>query len=64
MARDRKTTGKRATPIKGDKAKLAKLAELEKTNKELASRFKVSNKLFQKRDKLKQQLGIEINHED
>jgi len=44
----------------GDKAKLRKLDELQAVTKEIEERFEVSEKLFVKKRKLKEQLGIEI----
>ena len=51
---------KRPKKITGDGAKLKALKELDKTNKELEKRSKVSGKLFEKRDKLMGQLGMDL----
>ena len=51
---------KRPKKITGDQAKLKALKELDKTNKELDKRSKVSGKLFEKRDKLMGQLGVDL----
>ena len=45
--------------VSGDKAKLSKLQQLKNVTKEIEERFKVSEKLFDKKRKLKQQLGID-----
>ncbi len=54
------STRKRPKKITGDRAKLKALGELDKTNKELEKRSKVSGKLFEKRDKLMGQLGMDL----
>lgn len=46
--------------LTGDARKLKALKELDKTNKELKKRSKVSGALFEKRDKLMNQLGMEL----
>jgi len=50
---------KKFKKVTGDKVRLAKLAELEKVNIVLDKRAKVSSKMFEKVDKLRQQLGID-----
>jgi len=45
--------------VKGSKNQMKKLNELKKVSKEIDERFKVSEKLFIKKDKLKRELGIE-----
>lgn len=55
----RTVSRKPAKKVSGSNAKLKKLDELKKVNKEINDRFKVSEKLFVKRQKLKDQLGIE-----
>ena len=49
---------KKAKAVSGNSQKLKKLAELKKVNAELDKRFAVSDKLFTKQQKLKEQLGI------
>lgn len=49
---------KKAKAVSGNSQKLKKLAELKKVNTELDKRFTVSDKLFTKQQKLKEQLGI------
>ncbi len=56
---------KRMKQITGDKNKLKKLKELKLVNKEISKRekslekrFETSNKLFTKRRKIEEQLGI------
>lgn len=49
---------KKAKAVSGNSQKLKKLAELKKVNAELDKRFTVSDKLFTKQQKLKEQLGI------
>ena len=56
---------KKAKQVTGDKTKLAKLAELKKVNKTINkmnkaddSRFRQQDKLFTKKRKLQEQLGI------
>ena len=44
---------------KGSKNQMKKLNELKKVSKEIDDRFKVSEKLFIRKDKLKRELGIE-----
>jgi len=51
---------KKFKPVKGEKAELAALRGLKLVNKEINKRFEVSEKLFKKRDKFRQQLGIEL----
>ena len=62
MARDNHEDRERKKfkPVKGDKAELAALKGLKKVNAEINKRFEVSEKLFKKRDKFRQQLGIEL----
>jgi len=56
---------KKMKQITGDKNKLKKLKELKSVNKEISKReksldkrFEISNKLFIKRRKIEEQLGI------
>ncbi len=68
MARDsvvRFKEPKKMKPVKGDKSKLMKLKELKKVNKEIDQmhkadhkRFDRTDKLFTKRRKIEEQLGI------
>ncbi len=58
---------KKAKQVTGNTMKLKKLAELKKVNKEIdkihkadSKRFDKSDKMFNKRRKLQQQLGIEL----
>lgn len=51
---------KKAKMVTGDKARIKKLDELQAVTKEIEERFEVSEKLFEKKRKLKEQLGIEI----
>lgn len=51
---------KKFKPVKGEKAELAALRGLKKVNAEINKRFEVSEKLFKRRDKFRQQLGIDI----
>lgn len=51
---------KKFKPVKGEKAELKALRGLKLVNKEINKRFEVSEKLFKKRDKFRQQLGIEL----
>lgn len=50
---------KKVKTVAGNTGKLKALAELKKTNKEIDDRFKVSSKLFVKRDKLMEKLGLD-----
>ena len=50
--------GNKAKAVKGNANKLKKLAELKKVNKDIGERFKVSEKLFERKEKLMNQLGI------
>lgn len=63
-------TPKKATQVKGDKMKVVKLNELKKVTKQLdklttftqpkmTAKEKKINKLFEKKFKLREQLGIE-----
>lgn len=45
-------------PVSGNANKLKKLAELKQVNKDIGERFKVSEKLFERKEKLMNQLGI------
>ncbi len=51
---------KKARQVKGSKAQMAKLKELKAVTKEIETRFKTSNKLFDKKQRLKEQLGIDL----
>ena len=51
---------KKAKPVKGEKAELAALRGLKKVNAEINKRFEVSEKLFKKREKFRQKLGIDL----
>lgn len=53
-----------AGKVSGNAGKLKKLAELKNVNKEIKSRFQVSKKLFQRKDKLMSQLGMNIEEHD
>lgn len=48
----------KAKAVSGNANKLKKLAELKKVNKDISERFKVSEKLFERKEKLMTQLGI------
>ena len=50
---------KKTKEVKGNTNKLKKLNELQKVNKELEKRSKVSGALFDKRRKLMGQLGMD-----
>ena len=54
-------TPRKATQVSGNANKLKKLAELKQVNKDIENRFKISEKLFEKKDKLMNQLGINRN---
>lgn len=63
MARIRKLikaviSTKKTKPVSGNANKLKKLAELKQVNKDIGERFKVSEKLFERKEKLMNQLGI------
>ncbi len=60
MPRDNGEGRKKVKAIKGGKAQLAALKELKKVTAEIEKRFKVSEKLFIKKDKLKRKLGIDL----
>lgn len=49
---------KKTKPVAGNANKLKKLAELKQVNKDIGERFKVSEKLFERKEKLMNQLGI------
>jgi len=51
-------TPRKAKQVSGNNNKLKKLAELKQVNKDITERFKVSEKLFEKKEKLMNQLGI------
>ena len=51
---------RKAAVVKGNKAQMAKLKELKAVTKEIETRFKTSDKLFDKKQRLKEQLGIEL----
>ncbi len=50
---------KKARQVKGARAQAAKLKELKAVTKEIETRFKTSDKLFDKKQRLKEQLGID-----
>ena len=50
---------KKAKQVTGNANKLKKLNELQKVNNQLEERSKTSSKLFDKRNKLMQQLGMD-----
>ena len=50
---------KKAKQVSGNKTQMTKLKELKKVNREIDQRFKVSEKLFIKKQKLKEQLGLD-----
>lgn len=66
MARGKRNTAspvfklpKKAKEVTGNANKLKKLNELQKVNNQLEERSKTSSKLFDKRSKLMQQLGMD-----
>ncbi len=59
MARDNRVVRlAKVKQVKGSKNQMSKLNELKKVSKEIDERFKISEKLFIRKDKLKRQLGI------
>ncbi len=50
---------RKASQVKGARAQGKALNRLKKVTKEIDQRFKVSDKLFQEKQKLKEQLGID-----
>ena len=52
---------RKAKQVSGNANKLKKLAELKQVNKDIENRFKISEKLFEKKEKLMNQLGINRN---
>lgn len=63
MARIRKLikavrSAKKTKPVAGNSNKLKKLAQLKQVNKDIDERFKVSEKLFVKKEKLMNELGL------
>lgn len=58
MGTKSKTASRPIKQAKGGKNQMKKLNELKKVTSEIDERFKVSEKLFIKKDKLKKELGI------
>ena len=58
MPRDNGEGRKKVEAIKGGKAQLKALAEIKKLDAEIKKRFKVSEPLLIKREKLKKGLGL------
>jgi len=62
MASDNGERGRKelkVKPIKGQKAQLKALADIKKLDKQIEKRFKVSEPLLIKREKLKKGLGLD-----